>query len=95
MVTSMLEMAFVYALHPHGQNGLNQQSPAWVTVTITRERALSITPNMVTSRKVLTAYEHPTKSKEISVEDMQKIMDANEKLVKELKDGDNRVFREL
>jgi len=26
--------------------------------------------------------------KEISVEDMQKIVDANEKLVKELKDGD-------
>jgi len=27
--------------------------------------------------------------KEISVEDMQKIMDANEKLVKELKDAKN------
>jgi len=26
--------------------------------------------------------------KEISIEDMQKIVDANEKLVKELKDGD-------
>ena len=32
--------------------------------------------------KVLTAYENPTKSKEISVEDMQKIVDANEKLIK-------------
>jgi len=31
--------------------------------------------------KVLTAYE-----KEISVEDMQKIVDANEKLIKELRD---------
>ncbi len=39
--------------------------------------------------KVLTAYENPTKSKEISVEDMQKIVDANEKLVKGLKDGKN------
>jgi len=28
--------------------------------------------------------------KEISVEDMQKIVDANEKLVKELKDGNKR-----
>ena len=35
---------------------------------------------------VLTAYENPPKSKEISVEDMQKIVDANEKLVKEMKD---------
>jgi len=26
--------------------------------------------------------------KEISVEDMQKIVDANEKIIKELKDGD-------
>ena len=34
--------------------------------------------------QVLTAYENPTKSKEISVEDVQKIVDANEKLVKEL-----------
>lgn len=47
-------MAFVYALHPHGQNGLNQQSLAWVTVTITRERAFSITPNMATSRKAVS-----------------------------------------
>ena len=31
--------------------------------------------------------------KEISVEDMQKIMDANEKLVKEMKDNENsRIF---
>ena len=30
-----------------------------------------------------------------SVEDMQKIVDTNEKLVKELKDGDSRIFREL
>ncbi len=29
--------------------------------------------------------------KEISVEDMQKIVDANEKLVKELKDGTNAI----
>ena len=29
--------------------------------------------------------------KEISVEDMQKIVDANEKLVKELKDGTNTI----
>ena len=36
------------------------------------------------SKEVLTAYENPTKS----VEDVQKIVDANEKLVKELKDGD-------
>ena len=36
--------------------------------------------------KVLTAYENPTKSKEISVEDIQKIVNANKKLVKELKD---------
>ena len=36
-----------------------------------------------------------SKLKEISVEDMQKIVDANEKIVKELKDADNRVFREL
>jgi len=31
--------------------------------------------------------ENPTKLKEIYVEDMQKIVDANEKLIKELKDG--------
>jgi hypothetical protein len=31
--------------------------------------------------------------KEISVEDMQKIVDANEKLVKDLKDGTNTVSR--
>lgn len=31
--------------------------------------------------------EKTEKEKEISVEDMQKIVDANEKLVKELKDG--------
>ncbi len=31
--------------------------------------------------------------KEISVEDMQKIVDANEKLVKELKDGTNTISR--
>ena len=37
--------------------------------------------------EVLTAYENPTKSKEISVGDMQKIMDANENLVKEFKDA--------
>jgi len=30
--------------------------------------------------------------KEISVEDMQKIVDANEKLVKELKDGKNSML---
>ena len=55
------------------------------------------------SKEVLTAYENPTKyfqtedekvyffeplEKEISVEDMQKIVDANEKLVKEMKDAD-------
>ena len=34
-----------------------------------------------------------TYDKEISVEDMQKIMDANEKLVKEMKDGTNTVSR--
>jgi hypothetical protein len=38
-------------------------------------------------KEVLTAYENPTKSKEMSVEDMQKIVDANEKLVKELKNA--------
>ena len=38
-------------------------------------------------REVVTAYENPTKSKEISVEDMQKIVDANEKPIKELKDA--------
>jgi hypothetical protein len=31
--------------------------------------------------------------KEISVEDMQNIVDANEKLVKELKDGTNAISR--
>jgi len=31
--------------------------------------------------------------KEISVEDMQKIVDANEKLVKELKDGTNTISK--
>ena len=31
--------------------------------------------------------------KEISVEDMQKIVDANEKLVKEIKDGTNTVSK--
>jgi hypothetical protein len=31
--------------------------------------------------------------KEISVEDMQKIVDANEKLVKELKDGKDRFIQ--
>jgi len=31
--------------------------------------------------------------KEISVEDMQKIVDANEKLVKELKDGTNPISK--
>lgn len=36
--------------------------------------------------EVLTVYENPPKSKEIYVENMQKIVDANEKLVKELKD---------
>ena len=41
-------------------------------------------------REVVTAYENPTKSKEISVEDIQKIVDANEKIVKELKDGNKR-----
>ena len=44
-------------------------------------------------KEVLTAYENPTKSKEISVEDMQKIVDANEKLVKELKDGTNTISK--
>jgi predicted site-specific integrase-resolvase len=32
--------------------------------------------------------------KEISVEDMQKIVDANEKLVKELKDGTNTISKQ-
>jgi len=31
--------------------------------------------------------------KEISVEDMQKIVDANEKLIKELKDGTNTISK--
>jgi len=37
----------------------------------------------------MTAYKSPIKSKEISIEDMQKIIDVNEKLVKELKDAKN------
>ena len=32
--------------------------------------------------------------KEISVEDMQKIVDANEKLIKELKDGTNTISKQ-
>ena len=31
--------------------------------------------------------------KEVSIEDMQKIVDANEKLVKELKDGTNTISK--
>ena len=36
-------------------------------------------------------YFFETLEKEISVEDMQKIVDANERLIKELKDGTNTI----
>jgi len=44
-------------------------------------------PGSVTLEEVLKVYFFGPLEKEISVEDMQKIVDANEKLVKELKDG--------
>ena len=54
--------------------------PLWPAVRVLLDR-VEVKPE---NEEVLTAYENPPKS---SVEDMQKIVDANEKLIKELKDA--------
>ena len=59
-------------------------------------RALPGRPSRLTSLALMRQVPHEEKTekeKEISVEDMQKIVDANEKLVKELKDGTNTISK--
>ena len=62
----------------HEVNGRYVFPERWILL---RRRLLRI------GAEVFTAYETPTKSKEIPFEDMQKIVDANEKLVKEMRYG--------